>query len=187
MRDTRQIWLTMLALLATTALVLWWMGRTPLCSCGEFRLWPAAGARAEYSQQLTDWYTLSHLIHGFLLYGALWLWAGGIALHWRMVIAATIEAAWELFENSSVVIDHYRAAEVMLGAQGDSVVNSLADIVTTIAGFALAQRLPVRSVVALALALELLAAWAMRDGLVLIVLQRVWPTEAISAWQAGLG
>jgi hypothetical protein len=67
------------------------------------------------------------------------------------------------------------------------VVNSLADIVTTIAGFALAQRLPVRSVVALALALELLAAWAMRDGLVLIVLQRVWPTEAISAWQAGLG
>lgn len=172
-----------IAVVAATALLA--MGRAPICRCGRVRLWWGEVASAENSQQLTDWYSLSHVVHGLLFYlaGALllprWPWRA------RLVLAVAVEAAWEIAENSPAVIDRYRSVTMALGYTGDSVLNSLADIGCMALGFWAARRLPVWAAVGLGLALETIALVAIRDNLTLNVLMLVHPVEAIRVWQAG--
>lgn len=174
-----------LAILALVASVQLAMGRVPWCTCGTIRLWHGQVLSAENSQHLTDWYTPSHVVHGLLFYGALHLLAPRWPLSWRAVAATAVEAAWEIAENTDAVIRHYREATISLDYFGDSVVNSLSDILAMLAGFALAARLPVWGAVLLGLGLELLALAAIRDNLTLNVLMLLWPSEAIRAWQSG--
>ncbi|MDP2740424.1 MAG: DUF2585 family protein [Pseudorhodobacter sp.] len=175
-------WLKILIILAVTALGLLWMGRAPICACGYLRLWPAVDVLTENSQHLSDWYTPSHIIHGALLYAALWAVAAGVPFNTRMVIATALEAGWELLENSDLIIAQYRADSVTLGFFGDSVVNSLTDIVVMIGGFYMAAALPVAASVALMIGLEVLTFWLIRDGLVLIVLRYILPFGPLRDW-----
>ena len=175
---------TALILLGSAAWLLW-IGREPICTCGHVKLWHGQVVSAENSQHLTDWYTPSHLIHGFLFYGALWLVARRLAFGWRLAIATAVEAAWELVENSDAVIERYRAVTISLDYYGDSVINSMADIAAMILGFVLAARLPVRVTVALALGFEAVTTALIRDGLALNVLMLLWPVQAVAEWQAG--
>lgn len=167
------VWVLLLMLGAAVAMVL--SGRTAFCPCGTIRLASAAAETAEVSQQLTDWYTLSHVVHGLLLYGALWWLLPRLAVGWRMVAAVAVEAVWEVAENSDAVIAVFRIEAAELGAVGDTVLNAEGDIAAMILGFWLARWLPVWASAALAVGLELLAFWAIRDGLVLIVLKRILP------------
>ena len=171
------------ALLA--AVVLLAMGRPPICACGEVKLWHGVVQSAENSQHLADWYTPSHIIHGFLFYAAGWWLLRRRPLGQRFVLAVAIEAAWEIAENSPAVIERYREATMTLGYSGDSVINSLADIGWMSLGFWLARRLPVPVTIALAVAAELLTLWLIRDNLALNVLMLLWPIESIRIWQAG--
>ena len=175
---------TALILLGSAAWLLW-IGREPICTCGHVKLWHGQVVSSENSQHLTDWYTPSHLIHGFLVHGALWLVARRLAFGWRLAIATAVEAAWELVENSDAVIERYRAVTISLDYHGDSVINSVADIAAMILGFALAARLPVRVTVALALGFEAVTTALIRDGLALNVLMLLWPVQAVAEWQAG--
>ncbi|WP_093666163.1 DUF2585 domain-containing protein [Sphingomonas gellani] len=173
------------AIVMLAALGLLVEGRPPICPCGTVKLWHGTVQSAENSQQLLDWYSLSHVVHGLLFYAAGWM----VLRRWppaaRLTLAVLIEAGWEVLENSPIIIDRYRAVTLAWGYAGDSIVNSMADITCMAAGFLIARRLPPWGTVALGVALELIALAAIRDNLTLNLLMLIHPVDAIRVWQAG--
>ena len=183
-RSTRG-WLAALLLIAAAAAVLLAMGRPPICTCGEVDLWVGSTTSAKTSQMLADWYSPSHIVHGLLFYAALWLAARRWPLEHRFLIAVVVEAAWEIVENTPLVIDRYREATIALGYTGDSVLNSVSDIAMMALGFLAARRLPLWASIALLLVLEIVPLFVIRDNLTLNVWMLLAPSDAIRAWQAG--
>ena len=184
-RSTRTIALAALALVAAAAVIELTMGRVAICRCGYVKLWHGVVSSAENSQHVTDWYTFSHVIHGIAFYGLLRLAARRTAVSTRFLAAVLLEATWEVFENTPLVIDRYRTATIALDYYGDSIVNSLSDVGAMMLGFALAAS--ARSWVSLsaAVAMELVMAFVIRDNLLLNILMLIHPVEAIRRWQAG--
>jgi hypothetical protein len=180
----RKYWLIALALAVAAAAILLVMGRPPICTCGEVKLWVGEIHGPNNSQHLADWYTPSHIIHGFLFYFLGWLFLRRNPPGDRLIAAILIEAGWEVLENTNWVIDRYREATMALGYTGDSVINSLSDMLWMILGFGIARRLPVWATVALALGFELLTLVAIRDNLTLNVVMLVAPVDAIAQWQS---
>jgi len=176
------ITLIMLALVAAFELA---MGRVPVCTCGYVALWHGA-LDSGNSQHLLDWYSFSHIIHGFIFYAIGWLLLRRLPLRFRFLTAVAIEGAWEMLENSPIIIDRYRTATMALGYSGDSIVNSMADIGCMMLGFWIARRLPVWATIALAIGFELLTLAVIRDNLTLNVLMLLWPIDAIRVWQGQL-
>ncbi len=196
----KYIWMVA-ALMLITGILLWSMGRPIICTCGYVKLWEGGVNSPGNSQHIADWYTPSHMIHGAIFY---WLthllmrWKqagprpigiiphGNLALGVRLVLAAALELAWELVENSPAVIDRYRQATLAVGYSGDSVLNSMADCGWMLLGFYTAYRLPWRWTLALALGFELLTLWVIRDNLTLNIVMLLHPMDSIRDWQAAL-
>ena len=179
-------WLAIGATLFVTLLVLRLEGRVWFCSCGEFRVW-IAGARSQHtSQHLFDPYSLTHFEHGLILYWLLkwclprWKWPS------RLWLGIAIEALWGLIGNTPWVINRYRTATAALGYAGDSIVNSLGDILACGGGLLLAPRLGFRGTVALLVLIEISLAIAIRDNLFLSIIMLLHDFEGLKAWQTGL-
>ena len=183
----RNVWLAVaLALLAAQLLILYIMGRLPICDCGYVKLFEPGVNTSGNSQHLADWYTPSHIIHGFLFYSFAWLLFRSRPFAFRLSFAVLIEAAWEIAENSPMVIDRYRTATMALGYSGDSILNSGLDTVFMALGFLFAARAPVWLTVIIAIAFELATLYIIRDNLTLNVLMLAWPVDAIKTWQNAL-
>lgn len=180
----RRTTITAVLIIATAALAELAMGRHPICTCGAVDLWVGARDSSRTSQMLADWYSLSHIVHGLLFYFLLWLVLRSWPIAWRFLGALLIESAWEVIENTPFVIDRYRETTAAIGYSGDSVVNSVSDILMMAIGFLAARKLPVRAAVLLVVVLEVLPLFVIRDNLTLNIWNLLAPNPAIQAWQA---
>ncbi|MCZ7658743.1 MAG: DUF2585 family protein [Xanthobacteraceae bacterium] len=179
-------WLAVIAgLVALQAAVILGFGHPLICTCGSVDLWHGNASGPQTSQHLTDWYSFSHVIHGFVFYLLLWLVAPRASFGLRLALAVGIEAAWEIVENTPLIMERYRQSALARGYFGDSVINSAADTLAMVLGFVLARLLPVWSAVALVVGMELFTLVMIRDNLVLNIVQLLAPNEALSRWQAG--
>ncbi|ATN36498.1 hypothetical protein ACO34A_22175 [Rhizobium sp. ACO-34A] len=185
-KSSTRFWLIVVGLLLLAQIVtLLAMGRVPICECGYIKLFEPGVNTSGNSQHIADWYTPSHIIHGFLFYLLGWAVLRRSSFGARLTLAVIIEAAWEILENSPIIIDRYRSATMAVGYSGDSVLNSAMDTVAMILGFFFAARAPVWLTVVIAIAFELFTGWLIRDNLTLNVLMLVWPVDAVREWQAG--
>jgi len=199
LKPTRTTVFVSIGITVAAVLILLAMDRPPICECGYVKLWENEINSPGNSQHLADWYTPSHIIHGPIFYALGWLlfvkWGLGKApqtaanpalgaVQWGLPLAVFLEAAWEVLENTPMVIDRFRSVTANWGYSGDSVLNSAADIGWMAAGFYLAMRLPVWLTVTLAIIAEIIVALIVRDGLTLTVIMLLFPIDAIAEWQA---
>ena len=170
---------------ASVGLVELAMGRLPLCRCGYVKLWHGIVYSSENSQHLTDWYTFSHVLHGIGFYFLLWLVARRLSPGARFVLAVLLEGIWEVAENTPFIINRYRAATISLDYYGDSIINSVADVVAMMVGFWIARRAPVWVSLGVFIAVEVALAVMIRDNLTLNILMLIHPFELVKRWQLG--
>ena len=173
-----------IATIAVLAALLQAMGREPLCPCGSVKLWHGEVPSTESSQHLADWWTFSHVIHGFLFYAALRWVAPRLETGWSFVIATVAEVGWEIVENSDWAIERYRTHTVSFDYNGDSILNAVSDVGVMWLGFLLARVLPVWLSVLIVVAIEALPMIVIRDGLILNVLTMLFDMPAVVEWQS---
>lgn len=170
-------------LVPLTALALWAEGRLVACACGVFRVWVGDTCSSQNSQQLFDPYSLTHILHGFLLFWLVSLLFKNLSPPWQLSLAAILEGVWEILENTSYVINRYREQTAALGYTGDTVVNSVGDLLCAIAGVLIARKLGwFRSVIVFLLFEAVLLIW-IHDSLLLQILMLIYPVNALKVWQ----
>ncbi|HXI73340.1 MAG TPA: DUF2585 family protein [Verrucomicrobiae bacterium] len=179
----RQGLFAFIAVLALTGGIEGWMGRSLLGPDGRLGVWDGNIWSSENSQRLADPYSFSHLVHGILFYAGLWLVARQIPVRHRLLIALLLEAGWEILENSPLIINRYREATIALGYVGDSVLNSLSDVLMMTLGFLFAWRMKPWITVTAIVIMEVSCAICVRDNLTLNVIMLVHPFDAIKHWQ----
>jgi len=185
MRRSWKYVLATVVIITAAALIEFANGRLLLCKCGYLKVWHGIVFSSENSQHLTDWYTPSHVLHGLGFYLLLWLVARRLDVRMRFVLSVALEAAWEVAENMPFIIDRYRAATISLDYYGDSIVNSMADILAMMLGFSLARKAPVWMSVVLFVTVEIGLALMIRDNLTLNILMLIHPFDVVKRWQLG--
>lgn len=159
-------------------------GRLFICACGEVQIWTSDTCSSNNSQHLLDPYSFTHVLHGVMFFWLITLLFRRMARGRQVLLALLLEAVWEVIENSSFIIDRYRTATAALGYQGDTVVNSIGDLLCALVGYLIARKLGVRRSLILFLLVELILILWIHDSLLLQILMLLRPIEAIKLWQA---
>lgn len=184
--DKRSVIILTLGVLIIQALVLYFLGHVWICKCGYVKLWHGITFSSENSQHLSDWYSFSHIIHGFIFYWLVWLlgrkrgWSVGL----MFLLALAVESAWEIWENTDFIINRYREVTISLDYYGDSIINSVMDTMFMVLGFWMAWRLPVWAIIGLILGMETFVGYFIRDNLILNIIMLIHPFEFIKEWQS---
>lgn len=173
-----------LLVIVGTGVIEWMFGRSILGPDGRFGWWESDVWSSESSQRVADAYSFSHIIHGMLFYAFLWLVARRLPVGQRLILALLMEAGWELLENSPIIIDRYRAVTIALGYVGDSVLNSVADVVMAGIGFFIAWSVRFWMSVVIILVFEIGCLFWVRDNLTLNIIMLLTPSETIKVWQS---
>jgi hypothetical protein len=172
-----------LAVMVVTGLLLRFEGRLWICACGTIRAWSGQICSADNSQHFLDPYSFTHVLHGFLFFWLIALVVRRLSGSWQVVLALAIEGAWEVFENTNFIIDRYRSETAALGYNGDTVINSMGDLVCCLLGFVVARRLGLKRSLVVFLVVEMVLILWIRDSLLFEILMLVVPVDAIRAWQ----
>lgn len=169
------------------AVILYLLGHIWICKCGYVKLWHGVTFSSENSQHLSDWYSFSHIIHGFAFYWFFWIL--GVKRKWGLAVAfllaLVVESAWEIWENTDFIINRYREVTISLDYYGDSIINSIMDTLFMAFGFWLAYRSPVWKTIILLVIMELWVGWFIRDNLALNIIMLIHPFDFILKWQSG--
>lgn len=181
---SRPVWSWIGIIALTMVAVLWWLGRTPWCKCGSYSPWSWDIYSQHNSQHLIDPYFFSHVLHGFLFFAALWPLRHRLSVRARFALAGLVEAAWEILENTPMVIHRYREATISLDYFGDSIANSVFDLIACQLGYIIASRLRWYYTLAIFVVVELVLLATIRDCLILNVIMLVYPSQAILEWQS---
>lgn len=173
-----------LLIITIAAVMLFAMGRIPFCKCGIISIWSSDVTSNQQSQQLTDPYSFTHVLHGIGFYFLIWLvFRNRLTLGQRLILAVTIESGWEILENTEWVLGRYRAATISYDYWGDSVFNSVGDILAMMVGFWLAAKLPWWGSVAAFVLIDSALLFFIRDSLIVNIIMLIYPVEAIKNWQ----
>jgi Protein of unknown function (DUF2585) len=175
-----------LSIILIQVVVLYLFGQPWISTEGYIKFWEGVVNSVGNSQHITDWYTYSHIIHGFLFYGLLAYFFPRMPVAMRMLCAIGIESAWEIAENTPTVIEHYRQQALAAGYTGDSILNSVFDSLAMLVGFCAAYKFSWKYIVATAIIFELFTAYMIRDNLSLNVINLVYPFTAIAEWQTAI-
>ncbi len=160
------------------------MGRLYFCKCEVISLWSGDINSNQNSQQLADPYSFTHISHGFLLYGLFHLlFPKRFSIKQKLLFTLLVESAWELFENSDFVINRYRTATISRDYYGDSILNSLGDLLCCLIGFILASKLPTKYSILVVILMEVLLVVWIKDSLFLNVVMLLYPLQLIKDWQ----
>jgi len=178
-------WATIGLILLVTMFMLQQQGRLWICDCGQVYMWVGDIWSSDNSQHIFDPYSFSHVLHGVMSWAILMWLLPRLSLSWQLVITTFVEASWEVAENSAMIINRYRESTLALGYNGDTILNSIADIFCCIVGFAIALRLGYRRSLALFIVTELVMILWIKDSFLLNVLMLIYPIQAIKMWQMG--
>ena len=184
MKKYKWIIISCIAIIALAGIIEYSMGRLPLGPDRRFGWWDGNIYGSENSQRVFDAYSLTHVIHGFGFYLLLWLVARRLPFKYRFVAAVLLEAAWEVFENSPFIINRYRAETVNFGYTGDSILNSLCDVVMMCLGFWAAYKFKVWQSILTIIGIEVFLLLWVRDNLTLNIIMLIHPLDFIKNWQA---
>ncbi len=187
--DERKLlpWAAIFAVFAGAAILLRLEGRLWICACGKLQFWSGNICSSDNSQHFLDPYSFTHVLHGFLFFWLIALlmkvYLKGLRPAWQVVLAISVEALWEAFENTNFIIDRYREETAALGYTGDTVVNSFGDILCCLIGFLVARRLGWRRSIIVFAVVELILIWWIKDSLLLEIVMLIFSVDAIRAWQ----
>lgn len=173
------------ALIVGAVAGLYWQGRLWICRCGRVLLWTGDVWSSDNSQHVSDPYSFTHIEHGLIFYVVLDLVFPRMRFVWKLCVALVVEAVWEVFENSAFVIQRYREVTAALGYEGDTIVNSVGDILFCALGVGIARYLGGWRAMVLLVVMEVVLVVWIRDSLLLNVIMLVYPLEAIRVWQRG--
>lgn len=175
--------LAIVAAFVVTAILLRLEGRLWICACGSFKVWIGNTCSSDNSQHFLDPYSFTHVLHGFVFFWLIAWLASRFNSSWQLTLAVAVEGLWEVFENTTFIIDRYRSQTAALGYTGDTVVNSFGDILCCMVGFVIARRLGLRRSLVVFAALELVLIFWIRDSLLLEIVMLVFPVDAIRSLQ----
>lgn len=180
-------WLISAAVFAVMIIILWLQGRIWWCKLGDYAIYiNEAWNSSHTSQHFLDPYTFTHILHGVLFFWLTLLIFRNLSPAWKFSIAIFAESAWEIFENTNYIIGKYRENTASLDYFGDSIFNSIGDVLACAVGFIIAFKLGWRRSIFFFVLIELALIFWIRDSLLINIIMLIYPIEAIKTWQMGI-